>query len=120
MANRNITFGLILLLLRWTGFEVSQLERLKNTDSLRDTLIRIFKFPKKRIKKNFTKISKMKNNNLKRRYMLGNLICYCFEYTKEDIEQDVIKNKKSLIMEKIIAEKKMGGCRCAEKNPKGK
>lgn len=51
---------------------------------------------------------------------MENLICYCFEYTQEDIEQDVIKNKKSLIMEKIIAEKKMGGCSCAEKNPKGK
>ncbi|WP_457553522.1 hypothetical protein [Desulfobacula sp.] len=51
---------------------------------------------------------------------MENLICYCFEYTKEDIEQDVINNNKSLIMEKIITEKKMGGCSCAEKNPKGK
>ena len=48
------------------------------------------------------------------------MICYCFKYTKDDIKQDVIKNNKSLIMERIIAEKKMGGCSCAEKNPKGK
>jgi len=56
----------------------------------------------------------------KRRRILKNLICYCFEYSKEDIEQDVIKNKKSLIMEEIIAEKKQGGCSCTTKNPKKK
>jgi hypothetical protein len=51
---------------------------------------------------------------------LENLICYCFEYTADDIKKDYIKNNKSLIMEKIITEKKFGGCSCAEKNPKGK
>lgn len=51
---------------------------------------------------------------------MENLICYCFGYTADDIKNDYIKNKKSLIMEKIIDEKKFGGCRCAEKNPKGK
>jgi cation transport ATPase len=49
-----------------------------------------------------------------------NLICYCFEYTKGDIEQDFTKNGRSLIMEKIAAEKKAGGCDCATKNPKGR
>ncbi len=48
------------------------------------------------------------------------LICYCFDYTADDIRNDFIKNKKSVIMEKIIAEKKFGGCNCARKNPKGK
>jgi len=33
------------------------------------------------------------------------LICYCFDYTHEDIEQDVMKNGRSTIMEKIMAEK---------------
>jgi len=47
-------------------------------------------------------------------------MCYCFEYTKGDIEQDFIKNGKSLIMEKITVEKKTGGCDCANKNPKGR
>lgn len=50
----------------------------------------------------------------------GNLICYCFEYTRHDIEQDLIKNGRSLIMEKIMAEKKAGGCDCANQNPKGR
>ena len=49
-----------------------------------------------------------------------NLICYCFEYTKDEIEQDFTKNGRSLIMEKIAAEKKAGGCDCATKNPKGR
>jgi hypothetical protein len=48
------------------------------------------------------------------------LICYCFEYTREDIRQDFIKHGRSVIMEKIKAEKKMGSCRCSTKNPSGK
>ena len=51
---------------------------------------------------------------------MNNFICYCFEYSREDIEQDVVKNGRSLIMEKIQAEKKIGGCQCAVKNPKGR
>ncbi len=48
------------------------------------------------------------------------LVCYCFGYTVNDIEQDFIKNKRSLIIEKIAAEKKTGGCDCVNKNPKGR
>ena len=47
-------------------------------------------------------------------------ICYCFQYTVDDIQNDYKKNGKSLILEKIKAEKKQGGCDCANKNPKGK
>jgi hypothetical protein len=47
-------------------------------------------------------------------------ICYCFGYTRRDIEQDLINNGRSLILEKILAEKKAGGCDCAAKNPKGR
>ncbi len=49
-----------------------------------------------------------------------NLICYCFEYTGEDVKQDFFKNGRSLIMEKITAEKKFGRCQCATLNPKGR
>jgi hypothetical protein len=49
---------------------------------------------------------------------IDNLICYCFEYTKDDIEQDFTRNGRSIIMEKIAEEKKAGGCDCANKNPK--
>jgi hypothetical protein len=51
---------------------------------------------------------------------MHDLICYCFGYTSEDIKQDFIVNGRSLITEKIKAEKKMGACQCAIKNPKGK
>lgn len=51
---------------------------------------------------------------------MQDLICYCFKYSSEDIKQDFIVNGRSLIMEKIMAEKKMGTCECATKNPGGK
>ena len=51
--------------------------------------------------------------------VMESLICYCFGYTTSDIERDVLANGKSNIMEKIMSEKKAGGCQCAIKNPKG-
>ena len=48
------------------------------------------------------------------------MICYCFEYTAEDIKQDYLNNSRSTIMEKIQTEKKFGNCQCAVKNPKGR
>ena len=48
------------------------------------------------------------------------LICYCFEYTVDDIKEDYNKNGKSLIHERIADEKKRNGCDCTNKNPKGR
>lgn len=53
-------------------------------------------------------------------HKLDDLVCYCFGYTVNDIEQDFIKNERSLIIEKISAEKKACGCDCVNKNPKGR
>ena len=47
-------------------------------------------------------------------------ICWCFQHTAEDIEQDIKAHGKSMIMERITTEKKAGGCRCKTKNPKGR
>ena len=47
-------------------------------------------------------------------------ICYCFEYTKDDVIRDFKHNNRSLITEKIAAEKKAGSCDCTNKNPKGR
>ena len=47
------------------------------------------------------------------------IICYCFNYTRRDIEEDVRRNGRSLIREKIIDAKRLGACQCAIKNPKG-
>lgn len=67
--------------------------------------------------------SEMKSDELpkqQRKSDLNRLVCYCFGYTEEDIREDLHKNGRSLILERIAAEKKTGGCRCAELNPSGK
>jgi hypothetical protein len=48
---------------------------------------------------------------------MNDLICYCFGYTAGDIRRDIEENGRSIIMEKIMVEKKAGACNCAEKNP---
>ena len=53
-------------------------------------------------------------------FNLDDLVCYCFNHTRGDIEQDFHKNGRSTIMAGIASEKKAGGCDCANKNPKGK
>lgn len=50
----------------------------------------------------------------------NDLVCYCFEYTKKDIEKDYLDNGRSTIFERIIFEKKAGQCDCTQKNPKGR
>ena len=51
---------------------------------------------------------------------MSELICYCFNYTEDDIKSDFFKNNgKSTILEKIKEEKKNGNCECHIKNPKG-
>jgi hypothetical protein len=51
---------------------------------------------------------------------MKDLVCYCFEYTAEDVRQDFFRNGRSLVMEKIQAARQRGGCQCAVKNPKGR
>ncbi len=51
---------------------------------------------------------------------MGNFICHCFNYTYADIQNDFLAHGRSLIMERIMAERKMGACQCTIKNPSGK
>ena len=52
---------------------------------------------------------------------MDEIICYCFGYTRRDIIHDLAENLgRSTIMERIMAEKKAGKCRCKETNPKGR
>jgi len=51
---------------------------------------------------------------------VDSLVCYCFGYTGDDIKKDFLTHGRSLIMEKIMEEKKAAGCDCAAKNPRGK
>jgi hypothetical protein len=48
------------------------------------------------------------------------LVCYCFNYTAADIENDARLHGRSTILERIMAEKKAGACQCALRNPKGR
>ena len=48
------------------------------------------------------------------------MVCYCLDYSKEDIRKDVLTNGRSLIMDEIKLAKQFGGCRCDIKNPKGR
>jgi hypothetical protein len=50
---------------------------------------------------------------------VSDMICYCFRYTRRDIQEDIRRNERSLILEKIIDAKRLGACRCAVENPKG-
>lgn len=50
----------------------------------------------------------------------NDLVCYCFHFTRKQIEKDYMDNGRSVILEKITNEKKSGGCDCAKKNPKGR
>ncbi|WP_175476574.1 hypothetical protein [Syntrophus gentianae] len=45
-------------------------------------------------------------------------ICYCFNYTKAEIEKDYIDHGRSTILEKIALANRNGGCDCTQKNPK--
>jgi len=52
---------------------------------------------------------------------MNDLVCYCFRYTAKDIQEDVrANNGRSLILEKIVAAKKSGGCHCATTHPEGR
>ncbi len=50
----------------------------------------------------------------------NDLVCYCFQFTRNQIEKDYFDNGRSTILEKIAHEKKAGTCDCVQKNPKGR
>ena len=56
----------------------------------------------------------------KNAYQDDDLVCYCFGYTRKNIEDDYKNNGFSKILEKITTEKKNKNCRCKVKNPKGR
>ena len=49
---------------------------------------------------------------------MSELICYCFQYTDEDIKQNFeVNNGRSTILEKIAIAKRNGTCDCDNKHP---
>ena len=51
---------------------------------------------------------------------MQSIVCFCFNYTKEDIIQDIITNQRSTILSEIQEAKKSKRCDCVKKNPSGK
>jgi hypothetical protein len=52
---------------------------------------------------------------------LPDLVCFCFEYSVNDIQEDVkVNNGRATILEEIVAAKKAGGCQCATTHPEGR
>ena len=52
---------------------------------------------------------------------MNDIVCYCFEFSAADIQADVRANAgRSLILEKIIAEKKAGTCQCETTHPEAR
>lgn len=47
-------------------------------------------------------------------------VCYCFGFTRKDIEDEIAETGRSTVAERISAEVKAGNCACEIKNPSGK
>jgi hypothetical protein len=47
-------------------------------------------------------------------------VCYCFGFTRKDIENEIAETGRSTVAERISAEVKQGNGACEVKNPSGK
>jgi hypothetical protein len=47
-------------------------------------------------------------------------VCYCFGFTRKDIENEISETGRSTVAGRISAEVKTGNCACEVKNPSGK
>ena len=47
-------------------------------------------------------------------------VCYCFGFTRKDIENEIAEPGRSTVADQIAAEVKAGNCVCEVKNPSGK
>jgi hypothetical protein len=50
----------------------------------------------------------------------NDLVCYCFQHTRKNIEDDYRHSGYSKILEEIKAAKKSQGCNCESMNPRGR
>jgi hypothetical protein len=68
----------------------------------------------------YKKISGDNRHHFREGGKMNDFICHCFEYEESDIVDDFKQNGYSTIMIEIMEAKKLGGCQCADKNPKGR
>ncbi len=50
----------------------------------------------------------------------SDLVCYCFLYSRQDLEDELKASGDTTIFERISAEVKAGNCACEVRNPTGK
>ncbi len=50
----------------------------------------------------------------------NDLVCYCFLYSRQDIEDELRASGDTTIFDRITAEVKAGNCACEVRNPSGK
>jgi hypothetical protein len=50
----------------------------------------------------------------------NDLVCYCFLYSRQDIEDELKAGGDTTIFERITAEVQAGNCACEVRNPLGK
>ena len=47
-------------------------------------------------------------------------VCYCFGFSRKDIQNEIAETGRSTVADRITAEVKAGNCACEMKNPSGK
>jgi len=47
-------------------------------------------------------------------------VCYCFGFTRKDIQREIAETGRSTVAGRITGEVKAGNCACEVKNPSGK
>jgi hypothetical protein len=47
-------------------------------------------------------------------------VCYCFGFSRKDIENEIVSTGHSTVAERISEEVRQGNCACEVKNPSGK
>jgi hypothetical protein len=47
-------------------------------------------------------------------------VCYCFGFTRKDIENEIAETGRSTVTDRIKAEVNAGNCACEVRNPSGK
>jgi hypothetical protein len=47
-------------------------------------------------------------------------VCYCFGFTRKDIEKEIVETGRSTVADRIKTEVNAGNCACEVKNPSGK
>jgi hypothetical protein len=47
-------------------------------------------------------------------------VCYCFGFTRKDIEDEIVETGRSTVADRIKTEVNAGNCACEVRNPSGK